>query len=138
IGDKHGYFGDSTTVSTMGINKSDTLYAALYLKPVFEVGQKLELENIHYDFDKHNIRKDAAEILDRLVKTLNEYPTLRIELSSHTDSRGSDSYNMALSQRRAQAAVDYLVAAGISRDRMVAQGYGESRLLNHCSNGVWC
>ena len=102
------------------------------------MGITYTLENIHYDFDKHNIRKDAAEILDGLVQTLNENPTLKIELASHTDSRGDDSYNKALSQRRAQSAVDYLVSRGIARNRMIPIGYGETRLLNECANGVEC
>ena len=69
---------------------------------------------------------------------MRDNPTLKIELSSHTDSRGSDEYNETLSQRRAQAVVDYLVTRGIARVRMVAQGYGERRLLNRCSNGIAC
>lgn len=138
LGQKTSYYSDSATMSTKGITKSDTLFAALYLEPLFEIGKTFELENIHYDFDKHNIRKDAAEILDELVRIMRDNPTLKIELSSHTDSRGSDQYNMGLSQRRAQSAVNYLVEHGIARDRMKAQGYGESRLLNRCSNGMAC
>lgn len=138
LGEKDGYQPDSAAVSTMGIIKSDTLEVALLLDPVFVVGQNIELENIYYDFDKHNIRQDAAIILDRLVQIMEEYPTLKIRLSSHTDSRGSDTYNMALSQRRAKAAVDYLIKRGISSDRMVAQGYGETQLVNKCGNGVPC
>ncbi|MBK1442704.1 OmpA family protein, partial [Parapedobacter sp. ISTM3] len=135
---KAGFHPDSARVSTVGITKSDTLHVALLLDPEFTVGQRIELENIYYDFDKHNIRPDAAAILDRLVTIMQDYPTLKIELSSHTDSRGSDAYNMALSQRRAQAAVDYLVSRGIARERMVARGYGETRLVNGCGNGVPC
>lgn len=138
LGQKEGYHADSAKVSTMGITKSDTLEAALLLEPVFKVGDNFELEHIYYDFDKHNIRPDAAAILDELVRTMRDNPTLKIELSSHTDSRGSDAYNMALSQRRAQSAVDYLVSRGIARDRMVAKGYGETRLVNDCGNGVPC
>ncbi|SKB58900.1 WD40-like Beta Propeller Repeat [Parapedobacter luteus] len=138
LGQKEKYHADSAKVSTVGITTSDTLEVALLLEPVFEVGKTFELENIYYDFDKHNIRPDAAAILDELVRTLRDNPTLKIELSSHTDSRGSDAYNMALSQRRAQAAVDYLVSRGIARDRMVAKGYGETRLVNECGNGVPC
>lgn len=102
------------------------------------IGKTYTLENIHYDFDKHAIRKDAEEILDGLLKTLHENPSLKIELASHTDSRGSDNYNKSLSQNRAQAAVDYLIDHGIARERMVAKGYGETRLLNRCANGVEC
>lgn len=138
LGQRESYHADSAKVSTVGIAKSDTLDVALLLEPVFKVGDTFELENIYYDFDKHNIRPDAAAILDELVSTMRDNPTLKIELSSHTDSRGSDAYNMALSQRRAQAAVDYLVSRGIARDRMVAQGYGETALVNECSNGVPC
>ena len=138
LGNKEGYHADSAKVSTVGITKSDTLEVALFLEPVFKVGDTFELENIYYDFDKHNIRPDAAAILDELVRTLRDNPTLKIELSSHTDSRGSDTYNEALSQRRAQSAVDYLVSRGIARDRMVAKGYGEMRLVNRCADGVAC
>lgn len=138
LGQKSGFYSDSARVSTVGLVKSDTLLAALYLDPLFEIGKTLQLENIHYDFDKHNIRKDAAEILDELVRIMRDNPSLVIELSSHTDSRGSDSYNLALSERRAHAAVEYLVSRGIARDRMQAKGYGETRLLNECSNGVAC
>lgn len=138
LGQKSGYHADSAKVNTHGITKSDTLEVALLLEPIFQVGQTFELENIYYDFDKHNIRPDAAEILDELVRTLRDNPTLKIELSSHTDSRGSNAYNEALSQRRAQSAVDYLVSRGIARDRMVAKGYGETRLVNRCADGVPC
>ena len=138
LANKEGYHADSAKVSTDGITKSDTIRVALLLEPVFRIGDTFELENIYYDFDKDNIRPDAAAILDELVRTMRDNPTLKIELSSHTDSRGSNAYNEDLSQRRAQSAVNYLVSRGIARDRMVAQGYGERRLTNHCSDGVGC
>ena len=138
LGTREGYHADSAKVSTAGITKSDTLEVSLLLEPVFKVGDSFELENIYYDFDKDNIRADAALILDELVRTLRDNPTLKIELSSHTDSRGSAAYNEDLSQRRAQSAVDYLVSRGIARYRMVAKGYGESRLVNECADGVPC
>lgn len=103
-----------------------------------EKGTVVRLDNIYYDYDKHDIRDDAARELDRLVKILVENPTMRIELSSHTDARGSDPYNLRLSQRRAQAAVDYLISKGISSSRLIAKGYGETKLLNHCKNDVEC
>lgn len=108
-------------------------------KPVpFEVGKTYALRKIHYDYNQSVIRPDAAKELDELVLTLKEYPSLVIELSSHTDSRGNDGYNLLLSQRRAEAAVKYLVEHGIDKDRLVAKGYGETHLLNKCANGVKC
>ena len=103
-----------------------------------QVGKVFVLDNIFYDVNKSNIREDAAIELDKLVVVMTENPNLKIELSSHTDSRGSDPYNMALSSRRAKEAVEYIVSKGISPDRMKAKGYGETKLINKCSNGVKC
>jgi outer membrane protein OmpA-like peptidoglycan-associated protein/tetratricopeptide (TPR) repeat protein len=95
------------------------------------------LSNIHYDFDKWNIRADARPILDSLVAILKSYP-IKVELGSHTDSRGSFSYNDALSQRRAESAVAYIVSKGIDPTRVIAKGYGEHHLLNKCADCVPC
>lgn len=103
-----------------------------------EVGKVFVLDNIFYDLDKADIRSDAASELDKLVVIMNDNPSLKIELSSHTDARGSDSYNMALSQRRAKSAVQYIISNGIAKARIVAKGYGETKLINHCANGVEC
>jgi len=138
LGEKPGFHADSASIATLSPSKDTTIRVTLHLEPVFAVGDKFVLENIYYDFDKHNIRRDASVILDQLVRTMRDNPTLKIELSSHTDSRGSHKYNEALSQRRAQAAVDYLVSRGIARERLVAKGYGEGRLVNRCSDGVPC
>ncbi len=132
-------YSQTEQVSTLGLDRSKTLYVMLKLGVCdIQEGANWVLKNIHYDFDKSNIRKDAAIILDNIVSVLKQNPSLNIELSSHTDSRGDDQYNMALSQRRAQSAVDYLVANGINQNRLVAKGYGESRLLNNCGNGANC
>ncbi|MBE8720685.1 OmpA family protein [Sphingobacterium pedocola] len=138
LANKAGYMEDSVSVAGVIPQQDTTIHVVLNLQPVNKVGEKFVLENIYYDFDKHNIRPDAALILDKLVTTLRNNPTLRIELSSHTDSRGSDSYNLKLSDRRAKSAVDYIVSKGIAVDRLVAKGYGETRLVNKCSNGVKC
>lgn len=138
LGQKAKYYSDSVRVTTLGATKSDTLEVKLYLKPLFVVNTKIEIKNIHYDFDKANIRADAADILNETVRIMRDNPTLEIELGSHTDSRGSDIYNLDLSQRRAQAVVNYLVSRGIARNRMKAKGYGETQLLNGCKNGVKC
>ena len=111
---------------------------AKQFKPPFEVGKSYVFNNIYYDLDKSNIRPDAAIELDKLYVILHDNPTLKIELSSHTDSRASHNYNMALSQRRAASAVAYLVNKGIDRSRMTAKGYGDTQLLNKCAKGVPC
>src|SRR5699024_6151812 len=116
-----------------------TLYVDLRLKVnQLKKGTSFKLKNIYYDFDKSDIRPDAAKVLDRVYQMLEENPTMEIELSSHTDSRGSDAYNMKLSQERASSAVSYLVKKGIDPSRMVAKGYGETKPVNGCVNGVPC
>ena len=135
---KEKFDTDTKMISTKGITKSDTLVVDLKLSTLFEVGKIFTLKNINYDFNKDNIRLDAAKILDGLVDIMRNNPSLEIELGSHTDSRGADKYNLALSQRRAQSVVNYLVSRGISRNRMVAKGYGETQLLNNCEDGVSC
>jgi outer membrane protein OmpA-like peptidoglycan-associated protein len=102
------------------------------------VGSKIVLRNIFFDLDKATLRPESTVELNRLIGLMNEVPTLKIELGGHTDSRGSDSYNMDLSKRRAAAVVDYLTKAGISADRLKSEGYGETQLVNKCSNGVKC
>lgn len=92
----------------------------------------------YWDFDKSNIRPDAAKELDKLVAILTENPTIWIELGSHTDSRGNDQYNQWLSQSRANSAVQYIIDKGIAKSRITAKGYGEKVPVNECSNGVKC
>lgn len=87
------------------------------------------MENIYYDLDKYDIRDDAALELDKLVTILLDNPDLKIELSSHTDSRDTEEYNLRLSQKRAESAVEYIVSQGIPRENLVARGYGESVLI---------
>ncbi|TRO62884.1 OmpA family protein, partial [Christiangramia sabulilitoris] len=93
-----------------------------------------EIENIYFDFDKSNIRPDAAKELDKLIKLMTEdYPELVIEIGSHTDRRGSNAYNEKLAERRAKATYNYLVANGIAPERIAAyQGYGETQPAIPC------
>jgi outer membrane protein OmpA-like peptidoglycan-associated protein len=98
----------------------------------------VKLNNIHYDFDKWNIRPDAENELGRVVNFLNGTPNVNIEMRSHTDSRGPAVYNMYLSQKRAESAVEFLKNKGISSNRYTAVGLGETQLLNSCGDGVQC
>jgi peptidoglycan-associated lipoprotein len=99
-----------------------------------ELNKSFVLDNIYYTFAKWDIRPDAAKELDKLVQLLTDNPEIKIELSSHTDSVDTDSYNLDLSQKRAQSAVDYIITRGISPDRLVAKGYGESRPISRNTN----
>jgi outer membrane protein OmpA-like peptidoglycan-associated protein/tetratricopeptide (TPR) repeat protein len=133
---KEKFMSVDKTVSIDKIGKGD-VNASAKISPIYE-GKTFVLENLYYDLGKWNIRPDAALVLDQLLKILIDNPTIKIELSSHTDSRASSQSNQTLSQKRAQSAVDYLVSKGIDRSRMVAKGYGESMLLNKCADGVQC
>ncbi len=93
------------------------------------VGEKIVLNNIFYDFDRATLRPESVEELNRLIKLMKDIPSLKIELSSHTDNVGSDEYNMKLSNERAKSVVSFLVASGIASDRLVAKGYGETQPL---------
>lgn len=106
--------------------------------PPNDLGCKLNLQPIYFDFDKSNIRPDAEIELAKILAAMREYPELIIHIESHTDSRGNDNYNMALSERRAQSTLKWLVGKGIDANRLTAKGYGESQLVNQCSNGVTC
>jgi outer membrane protein OmpA-like peptidoglycan-associated protein len=135
------YLKVTSALNTRGMKGPKIIYLIIELEKV-EKNVAIRLENIYYDFDKWNIRPDAATELDKLVKTLKDNPTIEIELSSHTDCRGSVNYNQVLSAKRAQSAVDYIVSQGIDKKRMIAAGYGKSRLIIKCScdkkTGVPC
>jgi outer membrane protein OmpA-like peptidoglycan-associated protein/tetratricopeptide (TPR) repeat protein len=133
---KEKFLSSEKTVTIDKLGSGD-FSTTIKLAPVYE-GKTFVLENLYYDLAKWNIRPDAALILDQLLKILVENPTIKIELSSHTDCRASTPYNQTLSQKRAQSAVDYLVSKGIDKTRMVAKGYGESKLLNKCADGIPC
>lgn len=136
-GEKTNYRSGAATLSTKGLGSSTELNKDLYLEAI-EINKAIRLEDIYYNFDKSNIRPDAAKELDKLVKIMMDNPTIWIELSSHTDSRGNDRYNEWLSQSRANAAVQYIIDKGIDKNRIDAKGYGESKLLNKCANGIKC
>lgn len=137
-GAKDGYFASSQNFSTQGAAKSDTLTVDIYLKKL-EKNKAYRLNNIYYDFDKSDLRAESKATLDTLYNILIENPTIIIELSSHTDTRGSDQYNLDLSQKRAESCVNYLIKdKGIAKERVVAKGYGETKPLDDCSKYAEC
>jgi outer membrane protein OmpA-like peptidoglycan-associated protein len=131
-----GYMNTSKKITTVG-KPYGIIRDTLWIEKV-EVKQVFVMENIYYDFDKWDILPESEMELDKLVKVLNDNPSWKVELGSHTDSRGSDRYNIRLSKKRSDSAVGYIVDSGIGKDRIIAKGYGETQLVNRCSNGVQC
>ncbi len=93
---------------------------------------------IYFDNDKYDIRKDAAYELNRVIKILQDHPTMVVEAGSHTDSKNTESYNQSLSENRAKFVKDYIVSRGIDESRIISKGYGEMQLTNNCSSFVKC
>jgi len=103
-----------------------------------DLAKLLQLSTIYFDFNKFNIRTDSEVEVQKVIAAMEKYPSLRIKVNSHTDSRGKDSYNMWLSQKRAKATVNYMIAKGIDSSRLQEEGFGETMLINSCKNGVKC
>ena len=132
--DKYCFFG----FNDVSLNEKGSVSGASILMDQIELGKKFKVDNIYYDSNKATIPKTVLPNLRKLLYTLQDNPQIIIELGSHADSRGSDEYNLALSQRRAEAATEYVVSQGIDRQRIRSKGYGETMLVNECSNGVKC
>ena len=131
-----GYFNNSGRFSSKGIakdpNNPETRYdVEIVLDKIFK-NQEITLDNIYYDFNQDNIRRDAEPTLNDLANTLLQNPAIRIQMASHTDCRGKTNYNQSLSQRRAQSAVDYLISKGIESSRLQAKGFGKSSPAIDC------
>ncbi len=103
-----------------------------------DLSQLLQLRIIYFDYNKYNIRKDSEIEVEKVIAAMEKYPSLTIQVNSHTDSRGKDSYNLWLSQKRAEATVNYMVQKGIAKNRLTSEGFGETKLINDCANGVVC
>jgi len=109
------------------------------LEDGLDLAKILQLNPIYFDFDKANIRPDAEIELQKIIAAMQQYPQLKIDIRSHTDSRGNDKYNLKLSERRNQSTFKYIVeVGGIDTSRLTGKGYGESALLNECTNGKAC
>ncbi len=145
--EKSGFLRQGLSVSTKNLTQSE-LQKDITLSPekdqpkyagnTLEEGSTIVLENIYYDFNKSAIRAGAAEELDALVTLMLQYPSMEIELTAHTDARGDNAYNRALSRERAHSAKAYLSRKGIDVTRIQAFGMGEVAIRNHCTNGVKC
>ena len=137
-------FKDDFTDFTVTADSENKLKLALALEPnAAKIGTDLalllNLNPIYFDYDKSFIRPDAELELAKVIKYMQEYPSVKIDVRSHTDSRGRDAYNLSLSQRRNASTKAYIInKGGISSDRISGKGYGETRLTNRCSNGVKC
>ncbi|MCF8278660.1 MAG: OmpA family protein [Flavobacteriales bacterium] len=122
-GKKDAYLNKTGKTTTVGFEEDKDLIHDFELDPINKV---IDLPNIFYDLGKWDLRPESKVSLDGLIETLNDNPTIVIELGSHTDTRASDSYNLSLSQKRAQSVVDYLIENDIAEARLVAKGYGET------------
>ena len=141
--EKETYSSDEKRFATP--NKKQELNLELLLDqdeqeilPCDDLAKLLDIPIIYFDFDKYFIRKDAATELQKVLAVLQKYPTMKIDIRSHTDSRGTDSYNEVLSENRAKSTRQYLIGQGIDASRITAKGYGEKQLLNGCSDTVDC
>jgi len=150
---KEGYYPDTTvSFNTFGLLDSYTVKKNVTLKPmpkvdkpnggeeieVISANQPIRLSNIYFDLNEAEILPDAEDDLTYLKSLMDQYSDMVIELSSHTDAQGGDDYNRRLSQRRATATKKWLVEQGVSQERIKAVGYGETQIINHCTEGVRC
>lgn len=147
-----GFHPDTVKFNTVGVKKTIAIDKKLTLRPlpppkpvepkldtvVVKINEPIRLNSILYDFDDDKILPEAEKDLTTLYDLMVKYPDMKIELSSHTDAQGNDNYNQRLSQRRATSAKNWLLAKGIASDRINAVGYGETQILNQCTNGVQC
>lgn len=136
IASKTGYAEIRKVLVAKTLKKGEVNRDTIWLEPATK--EKITLKNIYYDYAKWDILPEAAKELDLLVAFMNENPELKVQLSSHTDSRSDHLSNLWLSQKRADAAINYVISQGIDAGRITGTGYGETQLLNHCKDGVDC
>jgi len=132
---KKGYIDAEKTINTA--SEDGKILETDWEFTLIKKGEKFVVDDIFYDYNKATLREESMTALDRLANFIIEND-IEIELSSHTDARGSNAYNEKLSQARAQSCVDYLISKGVKKKQMKAKGYGESQLVNNCKDGVEC
>ena len=141
VGTNATYLTERIEVTTVNNIEQPPIVQDIELATEFKMmGDELlvNINVIYFDFDKSNIRKDAAIELDKVIDVMSKYPEMKIFAASHTDARGPASYNMRLSERRAKSSIDYIISKGIDASRITGKGFGESELVNSCSNGKKC
>jgi len=125
------YTGETKT--TLAIEKTQ-----IPIVPGTDLSKVFHIKEIYFDLDKYNIRQDAVIELAKILEVLLEYPKMKIAINSHTDSRQTHAYNVVLSNNRAKSTRKWLIKQGVAADRLTAKGYGETKLVNNCSDGVDC
>ncbi len=141
VGSKQDYLNDIIEINSSDIHKFEFSLNLVLEKNESELISEmlaLKIAPIYFDLDKSSIRTDAAKELEEVVALMKKYPKISIELTSYTDCRASDTYNLNLSNRRAKASVDWIVSQGIDSTRISGKGVGEKQLVNKCTNGVKC
>lgn len=142
-GDKEEYLTKEIAVNIKSFSESTDYSIGLEkkIKPISvgtDLAKTLNIPIVYFDLDKSNIRKDAAFELTKVVVVMQQFPEMKIDVRSHTDSRQSADYNQKLSDKRAKATIAWLVKNGIDSTRLIGEGYGESQLVNQCTDGVKC
>jgi outer membrane protein OmpA-like peptidoglycan-associated protein len=135
---KDGYYANSATCSVKGLDESDTMTVDIFIEKIKP--KSVRIEGIYYAYDRAELQAESEPALKQLLGILNDNPVIKVEISSHTDNRGNDAYNMKLSQARAESVVKYLITNGIDKQRLVAKGYGETHpdTINQNPDGSDC
>lgn len=137
LAEKENYFSKALIANTDPLVNTDTLMNPSFCLNRYEIGKAIILKDIFYDYNKADLRTQSLVVLDTLYNIMLDNPAITIELSAHTDSKGTDQYNLKLSEARAQSCVNYLISKGIARARLESKGYGESKPIapNTLPNG---
>ncbi len=130
LAQKENYFPISDNIDIKKLELYNEIKRDLYLAPI-EKGMNIRLNNLFFNYDKYEIKKESFPELERLIQLMNAYKSMKIEIAGHTDSMGSDSYNKTLSQKRVNSVLEYLEEKGINTSRLVGKGYGESAPIDN-------
>lgn len=138
---KDGFFNSTKNIKTTNVNGLENDLTIFIEEKEFinRNGREiLNVESINFELNKSDIKEGSMRVLDKVIRLMKKYPNMEIEFGAHTDSRGGDEYNLRLSESRAQTTIEYLISKGVSFMKISGKGYGETELINDCSNGVNC